>query len=81
MLKCMIGTKYILSIVGKGERDVVMSSNNSKEIVIYIYNRKNYFARAVSWDGQFSNRKYDYRSGNWFLLTASLKVMNLCLAT
>lgn len=37
MLKCMIGTKYILSIVGKGERDVVMSSNNSKEIVIYIY--------------------------------------------
>lgn len=48
MLERTIGTKHILSIVGKGERDVVMSFNNRKEMVIYICNRKNYFARAVS---------------------------------
>lgn len=78
MLERTIGTKHILSIVGKSERDVQQQQRNGN---IYICNRKNYFTRAVSWDGQFSSREYDHRSSNWFLLNASLKVMNLCLAT
>lgn len=58
MLERTIGTKHILSIVGKGERDVVMSFNNSKEMVIYIY----VIARIIS-PGLFL-RMVSFQAGN-----------------